>query len=91
MAEVVQDEEPEQEPIEEPEGEWTAEPEQVAPVAEITYPAPVQQASVDKYAGRAFTETFRVIDVSFQQLSNLIAYMAQNGIAYERVRKNKEN
>lgn len=91
MAEVVQDEEPRQEAIEEPQGEWVAEPEPVPPVAEITAPALVQQAPVDKYAGRAFTETFRVIDVSFQQLSNLIAYMAQNGIAYERVRKNKEN
>lgn len=91
MAEVVQDEEPRQEAIEETQGEWVAEPEPVPLAASITYPAPVQQAPVDKYAGRAFTETFRVIDVSFQQLSNLIAYMAQNGIAYERVRKNKEN
>lgn len=91
MAEVVQDEEPAQEASDEPQGEWVAEPEPAPPVAEITAPAPVQQAPVDKYAGRAFTETFRVIDVSFQQLSNLIAYMAQNGIAYERVRKNKEN
>ena len=85
MEEVVKEEEAPQETVEEPTPALPA-------IEDATpEPTPVPQTTADKFAGRVFTETFRVLDVSYQQLSNLIAYMAQQGIAYERVKKNKEN